>query len=60
MSNPFRGGNWMPHVPSFFGGVPALYSREPLVMRRKSPNGDWNYRLPTEEEKLEWFEARQY
>jgi hypothetical protein len=49
----------MPHIPSFFFGVPVPFNAEPLVMRRRSPSGDWNYRLPTEEEKLEWFEGRQ-
>lgn len=60
MANKFQGFEWQFYIPSLFSRVPSLFEREPVVMARRSPNGSWNYRLPNEQERLEWFELRQY
>lgn len=51
---------WEYYVPWFFSRVPPAYRRKPVVMRRRSPNGSWNYRQPTEAERQEWWEACQW
>lgn len=60
MASVFQGREWTFFVPWFFSRIPPLFKAEPLIMVRRSPNGSWNYRIPTEDERLEWFELRQW
>ena len=36
------------------------YVRDNLIMRRKLATGEWRYRIPTEAERIEWFDGLQY
>lgn len=46
---------WEFYTPLFFSRAPKELRSAALLMRRRKPDGSWEYRLPTVEDEADWF-----